>query len=100
MAIGSILGLIIGLGVFVLIIGGLNSIITSFLWFPVKMSFSNVFFHGLALSIALLIVNGIFITIPNLVFPGVSTMVVTLVLGALLNGIVGKAIAGIWREEE
>jgi len=99
-AIGSILGLIIGLGVLVLFIGGLNSIITLLLWFPVKMSFWNIIFHGLTLSIVLLIVNGIFITIPNLVFPDISTTVITFILGAFLNGIVGKAIAGIWREEE
>jgi len=27
-------------------------------------------------------------------------MVITLVLGAFFDGIVGKAMAGIWREEE
>jgi predicted RNase H-like HicB family nuclease len=100
MTVGSILGLIIGLGVFVLLIGGLNSIITFFLWFPVKMSFLNVFFHGLTLSIALLFVNVIFLAIPNLVFPGIPTMVITTILGAFLSGVVGKVIAGIWREEE
>lgn len=98
--IGSFLGLLIGLGVFVLLIGGLNSIITSFLWFPVKMSFWNVFFHGLALSIALLIVEVIFLAIPNLVFRGIPTMVITTILGAFFSGVVGKVIAGIWREEE
>ncbi|NIU84488.1 MAG: hypothetical protein GWN17_10495, partial [Candidatus Korarchaeota archaeon] len=88
-SVGHILGLVIGLGVFFFLMGGMNAIITFMLWFPVKMSFWNVFFHGLALCIALVIVNGIFITIPNLVFPGDPTVVATLILGALLDGIVG-----------
>jgi hypothetical protein len=98
-AIGFIIGLIIGFGVLLLIVGFLNSSITSLLWFEVKTSFWDLFFHGLALFIILLVVNGIFVSVPLLVFPGIATTVATLILATFLNGFVGKKVAGLWEKE-
>lgn len=98
-ALGWIIGLIIGLGLLLLIIGFVNSVITSWLWFPVKMSFWSTLFHGFVLLIALLVVNGVFVIAPSLVFPGLVTTVVTFIVGSFLNGFVGKTVAGWWREE-
>jgi len=40
--LGSFIGLIIGFVLLILIMGGLNSALTSVLWFPVRTSFWNV----------------------------------------------------------
>ncbi len=97
---GDILWNIIGLVIFLFIVGGLNCILTFFLWFPIKISFLNVFYHGFVLSIALLIVNVMFNLIPNIVFPSVLTAVITFIVGAFFGGMAGKAIAGFWRKGE
>ncbi len=96
---GFIIGLIIGIGVLFLIVGSINSIITDFLWFSVKTSFWDTLFHGLVLFIILLIVNGIFVTVPSLVFPGIATTLITLVIATFLNGFVGKKVAEWWKQE-
>lgn len=94
--VGFIIGLIIGICLLFLIVGFLNSVITSFLWFEVKTSFWDLFFHGLAFFIILLVVNGIFVTVPSLVFPGIVTTLITLVIATFLSGFVGKKVAGWW----
>ena len=97
--VGFIIGLIIGLGLLFLIVGFLNSIITVYLWFDVKMSFLDLLFHGLVLFVVLLIVNGISVTLPSLAFPGIATTVVTFVVSAFLDGFAAKEVAGRWRQE-
>ncbi|UCE29797.1 MAG: hypothetical protein JSV85_03540 [Candidatus Bathyarchaeota archaeon] len=96
--IGFIIGFVIGLVLLFLIVGFLNSVITSFLWFEVKMSFWNLIAHGFVLFIVLLVVNGISVTVPSLVFPGIATTLTTLAIATFLNGLVGKKIAGWWEE--
>ncbi len=97
--LGFIIGLIIGFGLLFLIVGFLNSIITVYLWFDVKMSFLDLFFHGLALFVILLIVNGISVTLPSLVFPGIATSAVTFIIASFLDGFAAKEVAGRWRQE-
>ena len=97
--LGSLIGLIIGLGILMLIVGGVNCFLTSLLWFPVKTSLWSLVGHGLVLFIALLIVDGIFVMIPSLVFPGIVTAVFTFIFGSFLNGFVARNIAGWWRQE-
>ena len=97
--LGFIIGLLIGLGLLFLIIGFLNSLITFLLWFEVKTSFWDIFFHGLVLFIVLLVVNGIFITAPSLAFPGITTTVITFIIACFLDGFVAKKVAGLWRRE-
>lgn len=97
--LGSFIGLIIGLGILMLIIGGLNSFLTSLLWFPVRTSFWGILGHGFVLLIVLLIVDGVFVIIPSLAFPAMSTTVITFIVGSFLNGFVGKKVAGLWKQE-
>jgi len=97
--LGFIIGLIIGLGLLFLIVGFLNSIITVYLWFDVKMSFLDLLFHGVALFVVLLIVNGISVTLPSLAFPGIATSVVTFIIASFLDGFVAKEVAGQWKQE-
>jgi len=97
--LGSLIGLIIGLGILLLIVGGVNCFLTSLLWFPVKTSLWSLVGHGLVLFIALLIVDGIFVMIPSLVFPGIVTTAITFIFGSFLNGFVARNVAGWWRQE-
>lgn len=97
--VGSFIGFIIGFGILMLIIGGLNSFLTSILWFPVKTAFWSILGHGFVLFIVLLIVNGIFVMVPSLAFPGISTTIITFVIGSFLDGFVGKKVAGWWKGE-
>lgn len=97
--IGFIIGLIIGLGLLFPMIGYLNSVVTVQLWFQVKTSFWDLFFHGLVLFIILLVITGIFVTVPSSVFPGIATTLTTLLIAALLDGLVAKRIAGLWKQE-
>ncbi len=97
MVIGFIIGLLLGLVLLFLIVGFLNSSITFYLWFEVKTSFWDLLLHGLILFIALLVVNGVFVTVPALVFPGIATTLITLVVATFLDGFVAKKIAGWWQ---
>lgn len=96
--IGFILGLIIGIIILILIVGGLNSLITSLLWFRVKTSFFNVLGHGIVLTIALVIANSIFVLAPSLLVPGIATTIITLIIGSFIDGFIVKKIAGWWEE--
>ena len=97
-SLGSLIGLLIGFGLLVYIVGFLNSEITGFLWFTVEREFWSTLFHGGVLLAALLIVEGIFVWVPNMIFPSVYVQIITFIIGAFLNGLVGKKVAEIWRE--
>lgn len=82
-----------------LIVGYLNSFITSLLWFEVKRGFWDLLFHGVVLFIILLIVNAIFSLAPNLAVPGMATTVVSFIITSFLYGFVAKKVAGWWESE-
>jgi len=97
--LGALTGFIIGLGILMLIVGGVNCFLTNLLWFPVKTSLWSMVGQGLVLFIALLIVASIFVMIPSLVFPGIVTTAITFIFGSFLNGFVARNVAGWWRQE-
>lgn len=97
--LGSLIGLIIGFVLLMLTLGFANSIITSFLWFPVKMSWTDTGLHGLVLFIVLLVIHGIFVVAPKLIFPGLTTTVTTFIIGSFLDGFIGKKVASWWKQE-
>lgn len=97
--IGFIIGLIIGLIVLFLILGGLNTFLTSMLWFNVKSGFWDLLIHGVTLFFILLIA-GIFIQLmPNLLLPGTATTVVMFLIGSFVDGFIAQRVAQWWREE-
>lgn len=96
--LGSYIGLIIGFGLLMLIIGGLNSVLTSILWFPVKTSFWSIVGHGIVLFIALAIINTISVIVPSFAFPGIATQIVTFVVSSFVDGFIAKKVAGLWEE--
>ena len=95
---GAIIGFIIGLVVLFLMVGFLNSVITSYLWFKVKFGFWDFLFHGVVLFVTLLILN-VIVTVPTLVSPGIATTVITFIIATFLEGFVAKKLAGWWQEE-
>lgn len=98
-AIGSFIGLILGFGLLFLIVGFLNSVISTYLWFEVETSLTDLFVHGLVLFIVLLILDVITVFLPSLAFPGTATRVITLFTSAFLYGFVAKRIARFWELE-
>jgi hypothetical protein len=96
--LGSLIGLIIGLGILMLIVGGLNTFLTSLLWFPVNTSFWSMIAHGIVLFISLLVVNSIALYLPSVAFPGLATTIATFILGSFIDGVVCKQIARFWEE--
>jgi cation transport ATPase len=97
--LGAWIGWIIGLGLLMLITGGLNTLLTSFLWFPVKTSSWSIIGHGIVLFIVLLIVNGIAVWLPSMAFPGIATTIATFIFASFIDGFVCKQVAGFWEEE-
>ncbi|UCE15346.1 MAG: hypothetical protein JSV12_05565 [Candidatus Bathyarchaeota archaeon] len=99
-AVGSFIGLIIGFGILMLTVGGLNCFLTWVIWgVEIKTSFWSVLLHGFALFLVLLLVNGILVMIPNVAFPSIATTVITFIIGAFAGGFVGKKVAELFEEE-
>ncbi|UCH32294.1 MAG: hypothetical protein JSV05_02640 [Candidatus Bathyarchaeota archaeon] len=97
--LGSFIGLIIGLAVLVLIIGFANAVITTELWFPVKSGLWDTFLHGFVLLAILVIVDGLIVTLPSIVFPSLGTTIITFIVSSFINGFICKKVAEWWEEE-
>jgi len=97
--IGALIGLVIGVVLLFLLVGFINSIITTNLWFRVRSRFWDLLFHGIALSVVLLALNGITISLPNFASPGIATSIITFVIAAFLDGFAAVKLAGYWRAE-
>jgi len=95
--IDLLLVVLIGFWLLCPIIGFANSVITSFLWFEVEKSLSGIMVHGFIFLIVLFLVNTIVIVVPSLVFPGTVTISVTFIIGAFLDGFIGRVVAELWR---
>lgn len=87
------------LGIIVVVIllffvDGLNILLTSVIW-GIKMdtAFLCLLFHGITLLLFLSIMNGVFILLPNFLFPGIPTAAITFIVGAFVDGYVGKSVA-------
>jgi len=99
-ALGSFIGLIIGFGILMLTVGGLNYFLTEAIWgVETKTSFWSLLLHGFALFLILLLVNGILVMVPNIVFPSIATTIVTFIVGSFASGFVGKKVAELFEEE-
>jgi ribosomal protein L37AE/L43A len=98
-AIGSFLGLIIGILLLFLIVGAVNSVVSRFVWgFSMKDSAVSIFFHGLVLFLILLGVE-IGLLFPTLVFLGNPIVTaLRLIVSCFLFGLIGKKVAEMWTE--
>ncbi len=99
-AIGSFIGLMLGLAVLMLAIGGLNCFLTDVIWdLQTKTSLWNLLLHGFVFFVILLVVNGFLVMVPNYIFPSIATTIITFIIGAFAGGFVGKTVAK-WFESE
>jgi len=99
-SLGSIIGLIIGIGLLFLIVGFINTVLGVHLWnIEAETGFWSLFFHGLVLFIIFLIVNLITSVLPNLAFPGTAALVVTFIITSFLDGVIGKNVASWFGHE-
>ena len=92
--LGSFIGLIIGIALLLLIVGVLNAGLGAFLWDidAGGKGWSGMFFHGLVLFVILLIAELAVSYLPNQVFPGTATFVITFIIRTLLYGIIEKTV--------
>jgi hypothetical protein len=109
--IEGVLGWVITIVLFVLVLGFSSSIISSYLWPPVKLSLWRILFQGLILLVTLGILNtifitwdiwisGIFILLPSSFLLENAMAAAKLVLGSLLIGFVGRKGAEWLRKRE
>lgn len=96
--VGAWIGFLIAIVLLLLVIGFINSVVTGWLWFPVKMSFGDVFLHGLVLFIMYLILNFILVVMPSIHFPGIVTTIITLIVATFIYGFVGRKVGEFWKE--
>lgn len=85
---------IIGVGILLFVVEGLNILLTRVIWdIRIDTTFSSLLLHGITLLLFLSIMNGIFILLPNFLFFGTATSVITFIVGAFVDGYVGKSVA-------
>ena len=102
--IGSFLGLILAIAILFLIIGFVNSRVTSFLWFRLRTGWKIYLAHGFLLGIILLIVQAapdLFVSRLTDTLPAIQAIVVRLLLIAVyapIDGVIGKRVAREWQQ--
>lgn len=99
-AVGFIIGFIIGVVVLFFMIGGLNVVLTSFLWdMTIESNWTSLLGHGFILLILLLVV-----AVPqfliNIFMPSLATTIVLFLIYCFINGYVAKNVAAYWEYGE
>jgi hypothetical protein len=97
--LGFIIGFIIGFIVLFFFIGGLNTLLTDFIWSTtVRSSWVILFIHGVGLFFILLI-----LTLPSYLLtrslPSLATSIFVFVAYAFVDGFIAKNLAFVWKEE-
>jgi hypothetical protein len=97
MLLGGILGLIaLAIGIMVLF-GVANNLINRAVWGDsMNWSIPALLIHGLGLFVAILIINCVIVLLPQLLFPGLITTLVTFIPACILDGRVCRSIAERW----
>lgn len=99
-ALGSILGLLIGLGVLALGLGYINSLLADAVWeMKTDETLSSKFFHGVLLFIVLLLVNLPWIAINYYTQHWLMT-VFLFIIYVPIHGYVGKRVAEVFETVE
>jgi hypothetical protein len=98
-AIGSFIGLIIGILLLFLIVGAVNSVVSRFVWgFSMKDSAVSIFFHGLVLFLILLAVDVAFLLLALVFLENPIVTALRLIVGCFFYGLIGKKVAEMWTE--
>lgn len=101
-AFASFLGFIIWFGVVFLAWGWVNGMLCSWLWdFEVGQRWTSLIGHGFTMFLVLLIVelpaNAIVLNVSAGLSPGLDALILIVSL-AFIDGVIGKAIGGMFRE--
>lgn len=97
--VGFIIGFVIGFIVLFLFMGGLNTLLTDFIWATtVESGWKTLLIHGLGLFFILLIVG-----IPSYLLtrssPSLATSIAVFVIYSFVDGFIAKNVAFLWEEE-
>jgi parallel beta-helix repeat protein len=88
------IGATIGVGGLAFLAGGLNRFLAKVVWgIETNTSLWSLPVHGIDLLIFMSIADIAFVLAPNLAFPRISTAIVTFIIGALIDGYIGKSVA-------
>lgn len=95
--VGGILGFIaLGIGIIVLF-GVANNLINGAVWGDsMNWSILALLIHGLGLFVGILIINCVIVLLPQLLFSGLITTLVTFIPACILDGRVCRSIAERW----
>lgn len=97
-AIGFIIGIIIGFILLFLIIGGINTILTTLIWdVSVKSDWKSLIAHGFVFSLLQLIAH-IPAIIIQLISSDLVTMAILLIIYSFIDGFLARRVAGLWEE--
>jgi magnesium-transporting ATPase (P-type) len=88
----------VGVALLVLMIGIVNSALTTWLWFQVETSFWSMMLQGIALLVPLWIVSIPFF-LAYLAFSSIATIVAVIVFQAFADGFVCKKVAETWKKK-
>lgn len=80
-----------------LFVGIANSLITKVLWFPVEFSWFGTWAHGGLMLVAFIVV-GFIISWPLSGIPQSVIIIIDFIVGAFIDGFIGKQIAEMWKE--
>jgi hypothetical protein len=98
LGLGGILFVLAMVYIIPLFFGAANCVITEFLWFPVKFSWLGTWLHGILMFLTLIIMN-LIVLLPLSILPLTPAIIFSLIIGAFLDGYLGKQIAGIWKKQ-
>lgn len=93
---GFLIGIAIGLVLYFVLMGYVNSIVTEVLWFPVKTGLVTCLGHGFLLFLALLPVNLVLFGVQLVVRPDLLVTLMLFVASSPLAGAIAKLVARIW----
>lgn len=96
---GLFLGLAIGVVLFFVFMGYVNSFVTEALWFPVKTGFLSCLGHGFLLFLVFIPLNLIILAIQAFVTPNLAVSFIVFLVTAPISGFLAKGVAGLWRVE-
>jgi hypothetical protein len=99
-AIGSFIGLGIGIALFIFFMGILNTGLTNAIWgYSCEWQIVPLLAHGLVLSFVLIIASLPFIAL-SFIAPGILTTIFSFIAGCFIDGYVCKAVADDWNESD
>lgn len=97
--VGYTIVVVTGFVLFLPVMGFLNSAVTAKLWFPVKMSVGDIFFHGVFVYFGLAIIH-LSVAMPYIALrESPLGVVVMFIIISFLDGTIAKKVAEMWRQE-